>query len=202
MPPLELSQAVLTRMSIRPKRGTAAWPSARTEAGSVTSTVSVSVRAPGVRLAMRSAVSLALSASMSATTVAAPASASRSDVAWPMPLPPPVTTATRPSSDHSRERAVSVKSGIMTGLLGCSSRLPLRPRAVGLDPEPLHVGGEAAADALGIEAELLGGVLVLAVLALRVAVGEVADPADRLVVDLDAEVLVDARHLGHRVGRQ
>src|SRR6516162_6263481 len=86
MPPLELSHAVFTQMSMRPKSSTVASPSARTKAGS-----------------------------MSATTVAAPASASRSAVACPMPLPPPVTTATRPSSDHSWERAVSVKSGIMSG---------------------------------------------------------------------------------------
>ena len=61
MPPLELSQAVLTQMSMRPKRCTTSSPSSRTEVGSVTSTVSASVCAPGVRLAMRSAVSLALS---------------------------------------------------------------------------------------------------------------------------------------------
>src|ERR1700735_2977707 len=212
MPPLELSQAVLTQMSMRPKRCTTAWPSARTEAGSVTSTVSASACAPGVRLATRSAVSLALSAAMSATTVAAPDSASRSDVAWPMPLPPPVTTATRPSSDQSRERAVSVKSGIMTvppswlhavrPAADRSSRLPFRPRAVGLDPAPLRVRLETPADALGREAELVGGVLVRAVLALRVVVGEVTDPADRLVVDRDAEVLVDAGHRTDRVGGQ
>ena len=57
MLPLELSQAVFTQMSMRRKRCTTASPSARTEAGSATSTVSASVCAPGVRLAMRSAVS-------------------------------------------------------------------------------------------------------------------------------------------------
>ena len=62
MLPLELSQAVFTQMSTWPKRCTTASPSARTEAGSATSTVSGSVCAPGVRLAMRSAVSWALSA--------------------------------------------------------------------------------------------------------------------------------------------
>ena len=72
MPPLELSQAVFTQMSMRPKRWTTASPSSRTEAGSATSTVSASVCAPGVRSAIRSAVSLALSAAMSATTVTPP----------------------------------------------------------------------------------------------------------------------------------
>ncbi len=42
MPPLELSQAVFTQMSMCPKRCTTASPSARTEAGSATSTVSAS----------------------------------------------------------------------------------------------------------------------------------------------------------------
>src|SRR5215469_18430777 len=115
MPPLELSQAVFTQMSMWPKSPTVVSLSAHKKAGSATSTAIGTVRAPGVRLPMRSAVSCALSRAMSATTVAAPASASRSAVAWPMPLPPPVTTATRPSSDHSWERAVSVKSGIMNG---------------------------------------------------------------------------------------
>src|ERR1700722_6067002 len=198
MPPLELSQAVFTQMSTGPSRPVTASPSARPDAGSVTSTVSGTARAPGVRLPIRSAVSLALSATMSATATAAPASASRSDVAWPMPLPPPVTTATRPSRDHSRDRATSVKSGIMwvslPGLAG--------PRPVGLDSEPLGIGREAATDVLGFEAELLGGVLVGAVLALRVLFLEVTHPAAGLVVDREAEVLVDPGYHGGRVGDQ
>jgi hypothetical protein len=40
------------------------------------------------------------------------------------------------------------------------------------------------------------------VLALWVLILEGSHPADRLVVDLDAEVLVDARHLADRVGGQ
>ena len=77
----------------------------------------------------------------------APASASRRTVAAPMPLAPPVTTATRPLRSRSRASGWSVTSAI--GILGTPCR---RPRWAPVLPRPCPAPG-ASPDELGARTE-------------------------------------------------
>src|SRR6478735_2194004 len=82
--------ALLTRQSIRPNVSTAACMSASTWSGS------------------RAAVSASGSARRPATTTAAPSRENSSAMARPMPLPPPVTTATCPSNVPSASIGLAI----------------------------------------------------------------------------------------------
>jgi hypothetical protein len=83
--------ALLKAMSRPPYVSTAAWNSAVTCSGDVTSTCT---KSPPTS----SAAAFPLTGSTSPTTTCAPSDASRRTVASPMPLAPPVTTATRSTS--------------------------------------------------------------------------------------------------------
>src|SRR5688572_2245906 len=83
--------ALLNAMSSPPNVSTAAWKSASTCSGAVTSTCTNSPPTS-------SAAALPLTGSTSPTTTCAPSDARRRTEASPMPLAPPVTTATRSTS--------------------------------------------------------------------------------------------------------
>ena len=88
--------ALLHTTCTAPKRSSAAWARASTEAGSVTSVGTASTSVPAA--ANRSVVEPSGPASTSAPTIDMPCAANASHNAAPMPLPAPVTTATRPLS--------------------------------------------------------------------------------------------------------
>jgi hypothetical protein len=91
--------ALFTRMSRRPKRFTPALTIAATPASSVTSVRCATARPP--RASISAATPSASAREARAFTItAAPASASASAIARPMLRPPPVTSATRPSSSR------------------------------------------------------------------------------------------------------
>ena len=85
--------ALLKRQSSRPQRATAVSTAASTSVSSVTLTCANAPSAPSSR-----ASSCPLSSCMSAITTRAPSTANRRTVAAPIPLAPPVTSATLPSS--------------------------------------------------------------------------------------------------------
>src|SRR5215218_7013916 len=122
--------ALLNAMSSPPNVSTAAWNSASTCSGEVTST---RTNSPPTS----SAAALPLTGSTSPTTTRAPSEANRRAVARPMPLAPPVTTATRSTSrraiasatplplapaDRSAPRSVAL-AAMLTSL---SARSPVR----------------------------------------------------------------------------
>src|SRR5437667_10981553 len=94
--------ALLTRTSSRPKRSTLASTAACRLARSVTSVRRNKAASPSSWATLRPPSSL-----RSAITTRAPCSAKARQVAAPMPLPPPVTNATLPSS---RYRATALMS--------------------------------------------------------------------------------------------
>ena len=97
-----LTPALLTRMSGSPNASTACSAAARTPARVLRSALVQAARQPSAVSSSTVAVS---SASLRATiTTLAPARARAVAMAWPMPELPPVTTATRPSSENSSER--------------------------------------------------------------------------------------------------
>src|SRR6476619_746692 len=98
--------ALLTRQSIRPNVSTAACMSASTWSGSRTSVGAASAVPP--LLSMSAAVSARGSARRPATTTAAPSRENSSAIARPMPLPPPVTTATCPSNVPSTSIGLAI----------------------------------------------------------------------------------------------
>ena len=98
--------ALLTRQSIRPKVSTAACISASTCSGSRTSVGSASAVPPEPSIS--AAVSASGSARRPATTTAAPSRENSSAMARPMPLPPPVTTATCPSNVPSASIGLAI----------------------------------------------------------------------------------------------
>src|SRR5690606_24927723 len=87
---------MLHMMSSPPKVSVAVDTSALTSVRTVTSVRRNTARPPAA--SMSATVAAPLVALMSPTTTAAPARARVWATARPMPLPPPVTTATRPSS--------------------------------------------------------------------------------------------------------
>src|SRR5438094_381140 len=147
--------ALLQRTSTRPKAAQARSASASTDARSVTSHATPMLRTPA--RASSAAASLARVASTSATTTLAPRAARARAIPRPMPLAPPVTTATLP--------ATSMEASSAQELVGAAAleRLPVRrprvdavekrrePRAAGVEAAPrrrclereahLHVGG-------------------------------------------------------------
>ena len=91
----KLPPALLNIESSRPKRSRAPATSARSESGSRTS-VGIETASPPAS-AIMSAVSWPVSGLISPIATRAPMSAMPIAIARPMPLPAPVTTATRPS---------------------------------------------------------------------------------------------------------
>jgi hypothetical protein len=89
--PTALTPALLTRMSMRPKRSATASIAASTDARSATSATKPSRR------------SSSPSTAMSRTATADPRSARASAVARPIPEAPPVTTETRPANSVTRQ---------------------------------------------------------------------------------------------------
>src|SRR5512133_1782678 len=98
--------ALFTRQSMRPNVSTAALISASTCSGSRTSVGSASAVPPAPSII--AAVSASGSARRPATTTAAPRRENSSAIARPMPLPPPVTTATCPSNVPSASIRVAI----------------------------------------------------------------------------------------------
>ncbi len=88
--------ALFTRMSIRPNAPRAASTTWRIESSSVTSAAIASARPP--RSWTSAAVSSTSADVRAVTTTEAPASLNASAIARPIPRPPPVTIAIRPSS--------------------------------------------------------------------------------------------------------
>ncbi|MCO4699491.1 hypothetical protein LRR80_05587 [Streptomyces sp. RO-S4] len=87
--------ALFTTRSTPPKASTAAWNAAAICSSSVTSTVTATaLSGPPSSCATRAA----FSPCRSATTTHAPSAASRRAMAFPIPLPAPVTSATRVAS--------------------------------------------------------------------------------------------------------
>src|SRR5262245_31173004 len=93
--PKPSTPAAVISTSIPPNSLTARSTSARTCAGSVTSTPMPNARPPCAPIS--AATATALPATMSATATAAPSAANRIATARPMPEPPPVTMATLPA---------------------------------------------------------------------------------------------------------
>ena len=91
----KLPAALLTRQSTRPNRSTAAATIASTWSGSRTSVGCAAARPPAASIS--ATVSSSGSGRRPATTTDAPSRANSWAMARPIPLPPPVTSATRPS---------------------------------------------------------------------------------------------------------
>src|SRR6266513_3634134 len=111
--------ALLNAMSIRPKALSVASYIAATSTSDVTS-------AWTNRPPTSSAAAFPVSPSRSTTATLAPSAASRRAVASPMPLPPPVTTATRSSRrcmgaviPPAARSAVTVRSLLRVSFVGC-----------------------------------------------------------------------------------
>ena len=94
--PVIVMPALFTTTSTPPNASIAACTPAATSALRVTSIVHAVASPPAARIS--AAVSSAVSPRRSATATRAPSSAKRSDVCRPIPDPPPVTSATFPSS--------------------------------------------------------------------------------------------------------
>src|SRR2546429_4017706 len=130
--------ALLTSTSMRPKRATAAWTIARTDAMSLTS-----VRTPYARSGASSSAAATGSAT-SASTTRAPSARKRRPYARPMPAAPPVITATVPASRMSREHRRAVRTRQRRrrgyGVLGVDLRLSRFPNRVGEGSEHERLG--------------------------------------------------------------
>src|ERR1700722_3086732 len=107
---LRLTPAQLTRMSGSPKAAAAADAPRRTSARSDRSALTQATEHPASRSDVLAADSRVGSREM--ITTSAPANASAEAIASPMPELPPVTTATRPSSENN-----SVRKAVMANLL-------------------------------------------------------------------------------------
>src|SRR5580704_2084328 len=147
-PTMVLPPALLIRIEMPPRRSAAVSTAARRASASVTSTVSAT---PSISLA----VAWALAPSMSSTATVAPSAAKRRQAARPMPDPPPVTTARRPS--RRPMSAFLVWRDELVAELALE-HLALGIAGEGLGPEP-DVGRhlEARQPLPHVPAELLGG---------------------------------------------
>ena len=122
--------ALLTRMSRRPSRSTAAPAMASQSSGEVTSAVKGAARRPRARIS--SARRSSSAAVRLASSTSAPAAASASAIVRPSPRPAPVTMATRPLRSNSPVPSSSGRSvGALIRSAGPRPRPRPRPRARG-----------------------------------------------------------------------
>src|SRR5687767_7292719 len=134
--------ALLKAMSRPPYVSTAAWNSAVTCSGEVTST---GTKSPPTS----SAAALPLTGSTSPTTTWAPSDANRRAVASPMPLAPPVTTATRSTSRRTTACSLTTspvrsRRTLRSSLAGarCQAHAPVRSHSAFRRQEHVLLVGE------------------------------------------------------------
>ena len=116
--------ALLIRTSTCPSQAVAARASSATLCGSETSQRAPQARCPAATSSAATASTLA--SVRAATTTAAPASASARTTAFPIPWPPPVTTAPRPASVVMRPRRARPLPGSSPGRRWCALPPPRR----------------------------------------------------------------------------
>src|SRR5262245_34323865 len=114
--------ALLTRMSRRPKACSACSTACAAAPASATSATKVDTCAPGTRFAIVSVVRASASALASTSTAIPPSAQMVSPVAAPMPQPPPVISATLPST-----RFILCRSDGIDRLLEPVGEVHLRP---------------------------------------------------------------------------